>query len=248
MQFYIIGSLVLTLFLGCNPWGKNDVYNIIRPNSELSKEILIKSEQIIPLKSGLITVYNISDDWKRYDPHLLFYDAKLVFYTSCYFPSERVDSIKNNVIYCVLNESRDVRKNEYRNDLPQSYSFNFIKDKCGGKGIRSNKLVDKIQIDPNLNSLILFIRCSVNNYEGTEWTLNKKNSVDLNAYNISDTIYCRISNIIFFSKESKISVISKDSDGCSFWDEMIIVDKSVFNKFYDELWVLIKKNKIPRSQ
>jgi hypothetical protein len=236
-MFKALALVFIIPFIGC----KRDAYLTIPIGSLLTKEILIKSEQITPVDNELILTINISNDAERYDPHLFFFDSSLRLYSACYFPSERIESIKNGVISAYLNKSRNSRKSSYTNDLPNAYQFDFLKED-GGSGQICNKIIDSIIIE-GLN-LKLIIRRAKDIYAGVEWNSLKNNKKFIDKFEIKDILTYPISSLSFNYKDKTVSFRETNSSNHLVWDKMIIENSTILDNFYDKLFLSIiqKKN------
>ncbi len=146
--YNLLYCMVVLLSFGCCVQEKKDVYSKVPLGSPLTLELLKGSEQVVSNGEELILVYNISEQWDYFDPHLLFFDDRSKLYAACYFPSENIESVKENVIVGYQNEVRCKRRDEYRNDLPKKYRLNLISSSnWNGSGQEGNKVVVKIELD-----------------------------------------------------------------------------------------------------
>lgn len=230
--------LLCFIFLQCHSLPRNDVYKELPIGTILSKNILLKSEQVCKNNSDLILLVNFSSNPAMYDPYLLFYDSSLKLYSACYFASEKIESIKDDTIKAFLNESRESRKFSYRNDLPPNYYLSMQKIE-GESGRISNKIIDSILIDPRSLITTLYIRKAKNMYEGVNWIPNNPNSISKTSFITRDTISHPISEFHFDFNNRIVSYRKIDSANRLIWDEMIVLDKSILNKFYDELYKIL---------
>ncbi|HEY4785681.1 MAG TPA: hypothetical protein VIH57_06515 [Bacteroidales bacterium] len=227
-----IYSLFILLCFSCVS-DKNDVYKAIPRGSHLTKELLEHSEQIVQNKKDLILILNISKDWDIYNPHLLFFDSTLTLYSACYFPSEKIDSIKDGKIYGFLNESRYERKNWYRNDLPVKYKL-YLSNWNGGSEKRSNKIIEKMVFE--FDKVRLYVRKSEDVYAGVGWEKTNADSA-FSSFILSDTLEYPISELFFDKKNSTISTRNIGSGNRLVWDQMIVINESVWKDFYDQVWL-----------
>lgn len=235
-EIYSVLCFVVTfLSIGCNAQEKKDVYAKFRLGTPLTVDILKGSEQIVQNESELILVYNISEQWDYYDPHLLFFNDSLKLYAACYFPSERIESLSNNVIKGYLNVKRNRRKYQYRNDLPKKYDLSLI-NMQSGHGRKSDKIIEKVEIDSTGITGVLYIRQSENDYIGLR---GKKLFVDssfLENFTSIDTLRIPISKLSFRYEENKVSMSEITSNGRLIWDYMLVQDEIILDNFYSQLF------------
>jgi hypothetical protein len=235
MRPKILQTLILFLavntFVGCGVSAQNDIYEIIPKGTHLNKAILRKAQQFYPIGDELIVIYNISKDPERYDPHLLFFDKHLRMVSACYFPSERIDSIRSNIIYSVLNESRESRKESYRNDLPERYSLKF-KVVANGSGSQINKLIDKISVDSS--KLVLEVRLT--DEQGISWAKSARDTSVLSTFTKKKTVTSNLADFTFNRQDGLISKRSFDMYNRLTWDDMIVYDDAIWTHFYEQLW------------
>lgn len=237
MKKNIMYIIVLFCLVKCSMPEKNDIYKIIPIGSPLTKELLLKSEQIISYNSDLILMFNISYEMDRYDPHLLFFDSNLTLYAAVYFPSEKIESLKNNVITGYLNKDRAQRKSNYRNDLPPKYVLNLESgDNFHGSGYIINKVIERIKIDSNNTDTKICIKKSTDIYAGINFNNSSLDSNSLKNFMLIDTLIYPISDIIFNYKENLISTRYINSNNSLICDRMIVLNKSVLDTFYSQLW------------
>jgi hypothetical protein len=232
-------SIVLFLIFLCFSCGinrNNDVYKKFPLGSTLNDSILKGSIQIIPHNLDLILLYDISNEWNVFSPHLLFYDSTLKFYASSFFPSDKIDSIKNNVINAVVFEERMKRRKLFRNDLPLKYDLNL----CGQKSIKgnfnkSNKIVEKIIFDHNSDTLTLYIRKSDDIYYGVGYRRSPDtDSIFFNNVTKQDTIQFSLADVLFDFKRGVIKRKYIESDTL-IREEMILLDNSILTSFYHQI-------------
>jgi hypothetical protein len=231
----LIRILPFLLLIGCVNH-KNDVYVKYPKGAKLTKEIFTDAKQIIIDKENniRIVVVNISDDWDTYDPHLLFYNSSLKLISSCYYASEKIDSIKNGIIYGILNEQRNRRKIWYRNDLPEGFALLLTKRKGGSSKI-SNKVIDEVLIANEQITLIVSKAKDI--YAGLQWKLSLgRTSTFFDVFTLQDTLTYPLSQFHLDYKEQIISTTSINNRNELILDKMIIPDKQTLNSFYEQIW------------
>ncbi len=226
--------------MGCNVQEKKDVYSRLELGIPLTVDILKDSEQIVKNESELIIVYNISDQWDYYAPHLLFFNDSLKLYAACYFPSERIESLNNNIITGYLNTMRNQRISEYRNDLPEKYRLSLIK-KRNSHGRKSDKLIEKIKIDSTGTSGILHVLQSKIAYVGLRGKKLFENSNFLENYTSTDILRIPISKLSFRYEENTVSINEITSNDRLIWDYMLVPEMMIIDDFYKELFTLLSK-------
>ncbi len=238
------GYLLLFLLMACGISDSRDIYKTVPIGSALTKEIFIKSGQIISNGSDLILVFDDSKDVEYYDPHLLFFDSARYLYAACYFSSEKIEALKNNTIKGFLNSSRNERKSWYRNDLPAKYNLDLQNLGENSSGRICNKIVDSILIDSIDLNITFFLRESKDLYAGLEWGYNlNADSVFLVDFTDYNTAKFPLSELHFNSMERIISTRKSDPLNPLIWDEMIVLDKLTLDKFYDRLFAILMKSK-----
>jgi hypothetical protein len=223
--------IIVGFFLGCNISYNNDVYNYVPKGTLLSVELLKKSEQIIVIDTSLILMYNISNDFEKYDPHLLFFNKKRKLSSACYFPSEMVDSIKGQKIYCLLNDSRYKRRSEYRNDIPNGFVFSFNKNN-EGEIYRSEREIDEITLD-SVFSVTLYVRDKVSSL--SEGNL-PKNVMLRNLLPLKYPI-----NRFLLNYQNGMLSIRKFEDGYLLTENLMFSDRAIIEKFYNQLYMNLLK-------
>jgi len=232
MKLYIF--LFLLVLISCNS-EQNNIYSIFPKDSELTYLDLCNSEQLIIDEDFVIISYNISKHWDTYDPHILFYNKSLRLVSASYYPSENIDSMRNGVIYGVLNESRNNRKYWYKNELPENFRFSFITKKKKGIGRMSNKIAKNIILKDR--KVIFYVRKSDNKYIGLKNKRMENDSILLKDYKEADTLVYNISDLHFKYKEMIISLKKYDIEKNNYlWDEIIVKNKDIYDNFYKQLW------------
>jgi hypothetical protein len=224
--------LIVLTYSGCVIRDKNDIYNYVSIGSPLTREILMNTDQIIKNDSDLILIYDISSRFARFDPHLLFYDKDLKLYAACYFPSDKVESLNDNVITGYLFEDRNKRKNNFRNDLPVKYKIDFRSRESFTASFReSNKVIDKIILDSAYVKLI--VRKSESN-TGLDWHPSLQNDSIFDSYFIQDTLVYPVSHLHFDYKLRTISVRTAVEFTRFNTDYMIVPEKTALDSFYTQ--------------
>ena len=231
----LIQIFFILLILGCVN-RKNDVYLKYPKKSKLTKEILQSAEQVIIDKKNniRILVINISNSWDTYDPHILFYDNTLKLISSCYFASEKIDSIKNKIIYGTLNENRVGRKIWYRNDLPERFEL-LLNKRSGCSSKLCNKVIDKILVKNE--QVTLFVSIAKNVYAGLQWNQSlNRTSIFFDSFTLKDTLIYSLSQLHLDYKEQIVSITSINNRNEFIQEEMIIPDMQLINRFYEQIW------------
>lgn len=229
-------TIFLSLFIGvflcaCSSINRYNIYHKIPKGTELTKDLLSSSTQVIPIKSELIVIWDSSDDILMFDPHLLFYDEKLTLKSACYYASERVEKIENNVIIGYLNESRYSRKNRYARELPQEFKVK-LKKHSGFSGSKTNRAIEKITIDPSDFMIKLFVK------ESKSYHVNipAKSEKYFESFVKPDTLNFHLSNITFNIEDGSISIRKLEKGNKLIWEDMPIADESILTRFFDDLF------------
>ena len=225
----ILGILFLS---GCIITPKNDVYSLVQKGSSLTIDILKHSDQIIPYNSDLILVYDISDNPEYSDLHLLFFNSDLKLYAATYFPSKKIESVKDYQINSYLNEERNKRAFQYRNELPIQYTLNFNQSEKGYSR-RSNKSVKNINLNPEANKVTLVVSASEDPYYGLyalRFKEKLEDSVYLRKFQDIDTLSFFIGDINIDYEESVIEL----TDSKFAIDYLLIPKKGLLNDFFRE--------------
>lgn len=215
--------LILITIVSCGIRPKNDIYNKVPLGSKLNKEILFQAKQIIPYNSELIIVYDISEKWDEFSPHLLFFNNERKLYAATFLPSDKIDSIKSGILYASLFEDRNRRKDQYRQDLPKTYKMRLYDDNEERSLNISNKLIDSIKFQPqNKNKVTLYFRKATNLFAGVGYQPTNADSIIFKDFVLYDTTSCPLSEILINNKRKIIYRKYKDSLGTTIRDEMIL--------------------------
>ena len=225
------------LFIGCRVLPINDIYKSIPKDSDLSLDVLKKSNQIIPNGSDLILNYDISTLWDRFDPHLLFYNSELKLYAASYFPSHQIESVEENEVIGVLYQANKTRKKYFRNELPRDYKMKFISRKVNGGKRMSNKIIEKIKILPKAKNVKLFVSKSKNINAGLR-RIGKEDFADI--FTERDTLIYPIVKLNFDYSQNLVFTTFQDLDQKLIRDNMLISDSSVLDSLYIDLMALYK--------
>jgi hypothetical protein len=218
--------------------GGGEVYDKLPKKSALTREVFQKSSKIIRYKKDLILDYSYQVGEDRYRAYLLFYDNKLNLSGACDFDAIRIENIRNDTVFGIINEFSPPRIIFPMCDLPKNYNrvLKILKLSSGNR-IR-NKIIDSIKINFKNLELELYIRKSDDNVwadfkgiKNSDFSQNFTKS-EIHRYKISDLNYCYKNQIITYEKVNNNGVIQ---------DEMIILDKKVFDKFYADLWNTLVK-------
>lgn len=235
----MVHSLCTIIFFCCFSCGinsGNDIYKKFPVGSLLSDTILKGADQIIPNNSDLILLYDISTEWDDFSPHLLFYDSTLRLYAASFFPSAKIDSIKNNVINAVVFDNRIKNKRSFRNDLPKKYQLNlYSSERVTTSFNRANKLVEKIELGTGGESLIFYILKSNDMFvaAGNERSPTTDPAF-LKNFTIRDTIKYPITDIIFDFDKSVVKRKFMESN-TFIHEQMMLVNKCVLLNIYQEI-------------
>jgi hypothetical protein len=235
MKFKIIEMLPLLLLMSvlasCGVHEQNDIYATIPKGNRLTKELMIQAEQFYEHGDNLIVLYNISKDPEAYDPHLLFFDRKLKLISACYFPSQRIDSVKKDTVYAILNEWRDKRKSSFRNDLPSKYRLKYTYEP-NGAGTQISKLVDGM----NIESTKFVLNVRLTNEEGISWSKSAPDTSIFSTFKKKDVLLSKLEDYTLKYQDGLIAKRYFNIYGRLMWDEMIVYDEKVWKHFYDQLW------------
>ncbi len=237
MRVLLITSIVMFLS-SCHHSEDKNVYEIIPEGSKLTRDIFVNSQQIVSNGNDLILMYNISKNTERYSPHLLFYNESLELQSATYFPSERVDSIINDTIYCVVNNDRITRMSWYKNDLPEGYilKINEWKGKVG-YGTFSNKIIESYKLDCKNWSITFSIKKSDDQYAWDGRDYYKDDSLYyLNKYQLKDTLTFKLSHLHPKKSKDEILVCNINHAGDRKWDEMVVLKAGEVERIYEKMW------------
>ena len=226
--------LSVCLSIGCHAQNKKDVYQKIPLGTSLTKEILKSSNQIVPNGKELILVLNISEQWDYFDPHLLFFNDSLKLYAACYFPSDKIESVKDNTITGYLNSKRNLRRHQYKNDLPEKYRLKLL-GKYSGHGRKSDKLIKRIELDSGGKTTTIYIQKSDNPYIGVRGSKLLADSSFLENFTSTDTLQFSLSKLSIRYKENTVSVSEITPNNGIKWDYMLVSDQSLLDDFYQDL-------------
>lgn len=219
---------VSSLFFLCGCKNKCKPYEILPQNTELTIDILIKSEQIVKSDSDLILLYNFSNTWNSYEYYLLFFNSKKKLYAVEYFASNEIIRISNDTIEGILFDQTYSNKLNFSCEKPSKYQINLIKRKTILKSGRiSNKIIDDIKLTDNFNA-VLYIDYSENLFQG----YNNMNSLTKQNFNLKDTLILPLYSLHFDYQSGTIQTRSLDENGYYLLDEMII-NKELLINFYD---------------
>lgn len=236
----ILYYILVFFSVGCNAQEKKDIYTEFPLGTLLTTDILQGSEQIILNESELILMYNISDQWDYFDPHLLFFNDSLKLYAASYFPSEKIESVNNNVITGYLNTKRNLRRNEYRNDMPEKYRLSLINIQ-NGHGRKSDKIIERIELNLSDTTVILHIRQSENAYIGIKGKELFADSNFLENFTTTDILQFPISDINIRYEENTVSISEITTNDRLRWDYMLVPKRLILDDFYNELFNLLSK-------
>jgi len=233
----ILCILIICGCINCGIRRGNDIYKKIPIGSQLSLKTLRDADQIIINKSDLILLYDISDDWNHFSPHLLFYDSTLKLYAASFFSSDKIDSLNDNIISGILFESRATRKKLYRNDLPKAYQLNLYNSKTVTTSFnRANTIIESMELSANGKDITLSIRRSKDMFIGVGYQRSPKNDlVFFQNFTIPDTIVYSMSEIIFDFNRSVLKRKFIESNQM-IREEMIFVNLSTLENFYSKIF------------
>lgn len=234
--FFILYFLVAT---GCIKKYRIDIYQKVPLNSKLTKEILLHANQIFKTQSGLILLFDASNDPEYYDPHLLFFNDANILYGACYYASEKIDSIKKDVIYGVLNDERDKRKSRYRNDLPANYTLNLALYQ-GMQGRMGNKIVEGIKLNDSGTIVQLEVIESDDRYILAGKRLGDITLNFLGKFKHKKTITCKINDLLFDSGQGIIQIRSLNEKNKITSEFLVVKNGRLISDFFEELWKKLK--------
>lgn len=233
----LYGTAVLLSF-GCSAQEKKDVYRKVPLGSPLTLGLLKSCEQVVPNGADLILVYNISEQWDYFDPHLLFFDDSLKLYSACYFPSERIESVEENVITGYLNAARNERRGWYRNDLPEKYRLNLISsNNLNGSMREGNKVVGKIELDSTGSFVTLHVMKSEKRFITVGRTASYSDAAFLQNFTLPDTLKLGLPELRFDYAGNRISTRQLNAGNRLVSDYMLVPEKSVLDDFYRDLFI-----------
>jgi hypothetical protein len=222
---YIILSIVSH---GCTIKRDNDVYAKVGKGSRLTLQILRESKQIISNGETLILVMDISKDPDYTNMHLLFYTQSLILESATYLPAIRIDSMRNDILYAVLQPDKNNRTSRFRNDMTQKFKLVFLGTETNAGSRIGNKLVENIDFK-GTGIVNLKVRKSKDLYA----TIRKSGSKidDFGSFVNEDNISCLSWCLDFNYAKSRIIKVYNDANGRVF-DEMIVRDREVLDRFY----------------
>lgn len=230
--FFILYFLVV---LGCIKKYRIDIYQQVPLNSKLTKEILSHSNQIFQTKSGLTLLFDASKNPEYYDPHLLFFNDANVLYGACYYASEKIDSIKDGVIYGILNGERNKRKSRYRNDLPANYTLNLAPYQ-GMNGRMGNKIVEEIELNDSGTVVQLEVIESEDRYILLDKNLDDININFLQKFKLKNTITYKINDLLFDFEHGVIKTRGLNEKNELKSEFLVVKNLQLMDDFIEELW------------
>jgi len=231
-SIFIVCFLVLQ---SCIKKYREDIYQQIPLNSKLTKETIVNSNQIFQTQGDLILLFNASKEADYYDPHLLFYNNENILYSACYYASERIDSIKKNVIHGLLNYERDKRKHRYRNDLPSKYTLNLTSYR--GVSTRfGNKIIEEIKISDSSMTAQFKVIEAKNYHILTGKNLNDVNPNLLKLFTLKNTVMYKISDLLFDSKNGTIQIRRLNEKNEMINEFLIVKNAQIMDSFFEDLW------------
>jgi hypothetical protein len=242
--------IILIFFLSivsaqCGISSRNDIYNVCSPGSLLTKELLSNSDQVIINSSDIILLYEINKRHSDYfDPHLLFFNQNLRMISGCYYASEAIDSIKNDTIYGLLNESRKDRISYHRYELPANYKLGLSDSLELHVGRMSDKVIDSISFNKDDLMVSLFVRRAPDPSSGLGWTPYMQNDISFEDYKQPDTLRLPIASLLFNNYDQHISYRYLMSGTNNIMeDEMIVKNKACLDDFFSKLYNYILSRK-----
>jgi hypothetical protein len=221
-----IACCLFTNIFGCT---KNNIYDTLPRGSKISLELLSTSSQIIPIENGLILVYNSSTNWEYINNHLLFFDQQMTFYASCYVPSVKIDSIKNNILYATSDPVKEARADRFVSDLPKDFRLSLTTRAGSCCGSKSDKIVNRIFFSSlKGNEVLIDVMKSPDQYQG----LRPATDSLYNKYIIPDTLSLDISTLLIEYDLNQIRKETVDTNGNPIWDILIVKDHDILDEFY----------------
>jgi hypothetical protein len=221
--------------LGCIKKYRIDIYQQIPLNSKLTKETLLHSNQIFRTQSGLILLFDASKNPEYYDPHLLFFNDANILYGASYYASEKIDSIKKDVIYGVLNADRDKRKSRYRNDLPANYTLNLALFQ-GMRGRMGNKIVEEIKLNDSGTVVQLEVIEAEDRYILAGKNLDDINLNFLRKFKHKNTTTFKINDLLFDSEHGIIQTRGLNEKNELKSEFLVVKNAQLMDDFFEELW------------
>lgn len=238
LSFFALHFLALS---GCIREYKIDVFTQMPLGSRITKQILIDSDQIFQNKGELILLYNVSRNPEYYDPHLMFFNDSNRLYATCYYPSEKIDSVKGNVIYGILNLERNKRKNRYRCDLPP----NYILDLWSYQGMQSrlgNKIITGITLSDTDNTVQFEITEADDRYVLIDKNMNDINLNPISKFKYKSNIVYKISDLLLDYKHGVIQTRELNQKNELVNEILVFKDDNILKDFYEKLWTKLGKN------
>lgn len=220
----------------CGVLPQYDIYKVIPKGSSLDIDILKESRQIIPYESDLVLNLDISNEWNRFEPHLLFYDKELKLYAASYFPSLQVENLKDGIIKGVLHEQVESRKNKFISKLPSKYKTKFISRRVVGGRRFSDKIVEKIELNSNKRDVKMVVKVSNERYAGLQW--NREIGTDENFtknFTKSDSIELPLIQLNFEYDKGVVFTLSLGINNQLVRENILIIDPAILDDFYNEL-------------
>lgn len=209
--------------------------------SRITKQMLIDSDQIFQNKGELILLYNVSRNSEYYDPHMMFFNDSNRLYATCYYPSEKIDSVKGNVIYGILNLERNKRKNRYRCDLPPKY----ILDLWSYQGMQSrlgNKIITGIKLSDADNTVQFEIMEANDRFILIDKNITDVNLNIINIFEYKSTIVYKINDLLLDYEHGVIQTRELNQKNEFVNEFLVFKDEDILKDFYEKLWTKIGKN------
>lgn len=227
--------ICLQFLLGCGISSKRDIYNWYPIGKPVTKETLKECKQILIDEGSLILFVRMPPyRWNVYDYHLLFYDNNLMLQGASYFPSSKVEFIKDNVITGELPKRRDWGKWQYRNDLPKQYQLDFFESNTHMVEGYDNKIIEKMEIFSDSLMVKLYVLKSQNRFQNTSYAI--VDSAFIQKFPLKDTISVPISRLLFNYSDNLITLFGMNDKGVSTEDRMMVINDEIFEQFYEELF------------
>lgn len=213
------------LLFSCNNPG-----NLKKGNTPLSKELLMKSEKIFLDNNSTILIIDYSEDMDNYNYYILYFDNTNTLKEIKHVPPRFVLSNNDTLFF---------NKGSYKRFTNFQIDKYFIKvDIFQFKNTiyNSNKIISDYKIVDN--DIYYSIK-----YTNNVLSVTPNKIIDMNLFNKDTIIKHKISDINFDPKhhyeKGKFSIEHikyNINDGTQFIDRLFIIDTTIVNNLYSDLW------------
>lgn len=237
MRYLLI--FVILILCCCNI--ENRIKNKIPIGSKLSKEILLGAHQIVKDKENLIITYNF-DRIESQSMYLLFFNKNLEFIQFQELYSEEIDSIRNDSIFCTLNENKfNASLLKSNRTLPFNYNLVMKKLDFNSSGFR-NKTIDDFFFNKSKDSVCFKVKnynCNIYSNNSKRYNIDSNSLVDNPRYDIKNVNVSLYKILFNFDSEDIISVYSLDSNNHLTYDKLLFINKNQSDNFRNEICNII---------